>query len=111
MLRRAILTSLYNHLKVFYGIEWRREAFVDGQLSHHDIDALLAFKTDPRLDELRGALNRLEEGTYGQCLACKNDVSQELLDRDPARRFCPACEQQLAHRTVPCYGVHAPFLR
>ncbi len=107
LLRRAVLASLFDHLQEQYGIEWSREAFVDSQLSLPQIDAILAFKSDPRLDELRGALGRLESGTYGICIGCKRAISGETLGVDPARRFCPACEQRVSQRRIPEYGMHA----
>jgi DnaK suppressor protein len=93
VLRRAILVRLYDHLQDAYGVEWPRESFVGGQLSLREIDALLSFKSDPRIDELRGALDRLEEGSFGRCLACKKDIDQELLEVDPAMRLCEQCER------------------
>jgi RNA polymerase-binding transcription factor DksA len=71
--------------------------FVDGRLNLHQIDALLAFKSDPKLDELRAALDRLEHGTYGVCITCKHPISREILQRDPGRRICPHCEQGFNH--------------
>ncbi len=61
-MRRVILSSLYDQLNARYTIEWSRESFVGGHLSLPQIDAVLAFKSDPRLEELRGALSRLESG-------------------------------------------------
>jgi hypothetical protein len=94
--RRAILSSLIDHVHRHYGIEWDRDAVLTGLLTLPEIDALLAFKSDPRLDELRCALVRLEAGSYGTCCRCKRRIPQEILDADPAERFCAACEQTLA---------------
>ena len=111
VMRRAVLASLYDHMQDAYGVEWAREAFVDGQLSLSELDALLAFKSDPRIDELRGALDRLQSGTFGMCLACKGHIDQELLDADPAQRLCVPCEQLYSHILVHSYTVpQAPFM-
>ena len=111
VMRRAVLASLYDHMQDAYGVEWAREAFVDGQLSLNELDALLAFKSDPRIDELRGALDRLQCGTFGMCLACKGRIGQELLDADPAQRLCVPCEQLYSHILVHTYAVpQAPFM-
>ena len=48
------------------------EQFVQDQISDREIDALLAFKSDARIDELRSALNRLEAGSYGY-LSCMQE--------------------------------------
>jgi len=111
VMRRAVLASLYDHVQDAYGVDWSREAFVDGQLSLNELDALLAFKSDPRIDELRGALDRLQSGTFGMCLACKGRIDQELLDADPAQRLCVPCEQLYSHLFVRTYAVpQAPHM-
>jgi RNA polymerase-binding transcription factor DksA len=99
-MRRVILTSLFDHLERRFGVDWSRDTFVDGSLSLPQIDARLAYKSDPRIEELRGALGRLERGTFGKCCCCRARIDDELLDRDPARRFCAKCEQRyLQHHT------------
>ncbi len=94
VMRRAILCRLFDHLEECYGIDCTRDTFVKGQHSLPQIDAMLSFKSDPRLDELRSALGRLENGTYGICIGCKLEIRQEILDADPGRRLCPSCEKE-----------------
>jgi RNA polymerase-binding transcription factor DksA len=105
VMRRSILQCLYSHLQDAYGLEIPSEEFVQGQMSDHEIDAVLAFKSDPRIDELRGALDRLEAGSYGMCLACKDTVDQSLLDTDPTRRLCESCERLYSHILTHGLGV------
>ncbi|MER3523507.1 MAG: hypothetical protein C4326_05410 [Ignavibacteria bacterium] len=93
VMRRAILSKLVDHLREHYA-EFPGDEMVQGDLSLHDLDALLAFKSDPELEELRNALVRLEKGTYGICLSCKRSISQEVLDNDPTQRVCSMCEQK-----------------
>jgi RNA polymerase-binding transcription factor DksA len=97
VMRRAILVRLYDHLQDAYELEFSRESFVNGQLPLREIDALLSFKSDPRIEELRGALDRLEQGTFGTCIACKHDIDSELLEVDPAMRLCEQCERLYSH--------------
>jgi len=40
---------------------------------------------------LRAALARLEEGEYGWCAECGEDIAAERLARDPAIALCLAC--------------------
>jgi len=96
VMRRSILSRLFGHLEKAYDLETGREAFVNGSLGLPQIDAVLAFKSDPLIDELRSALERLEAGSYGRCTTCKAPIAQELLDEDPARRFCDQCGHFLA---------------
>jgi hypothetical protein len=98
--RCAILCRLFEHLEVAYGIDWSRDLIVKGQLSLHQIDALLAFKSDALIDELRSALDRLDSGVYGICSRCKRRISDKLLDHDPARRVCNECEEEFSHSTL-----------
>jgi hypothetical protein len=100
VLRRAILVRLYDHLLDAYGLDCPRESFVSGQLALREIDALLAFKSDPRIDELRGALERIEQGSFGTCIACKGEINQDLLVVDPAMRLCERCERLYSHMRI-----------
>lgn len=97
VMRRSILQCLYAHMQDAYGLEIPREQFVQAQMTDREIEVLLAYKSDPRIDELRSALDRLEDGSYGQCLACKGSVDQALLDADPTRRLCGPCERLYNH--------------
>jgi hypothetical protein len=99
--RRMILGRLYDHLCSEYSFAWPRELFVDADLSLHDIDATLAFKSDIFIEELRIALDRIDEGTFGACLRCREDIPLALLWADPSRRFCSVCEQECSHISVP----------
>lgn len=96
-MRRQILSLMFSRLQEVGAVEQSREAFLGGTITLHDVDALLAFKTDPKLDELRAAFERIDGGTYGLCLCCKSPISQEVLDRDPTQRMCGTCEQQFVH--------------
>ena len=106
VMRRLILSKLYDYLQDQYTVLYPRESFINGELTIHDIDALMAFKSDTRLEELRHALDRLEEGAYGICLSCKSAIAQELLDDDPTQRVCTSCEQKFIHVTSAQYFHH-----
>jgi RNA polymerase-binding transcription factor DksA len=70
-----------------------------------EIHALMAFRNDPILEELRGALSRVDNGTFGICLGCKRTMAPALLTNDPMRRFCFECEGKLNHHT---HGEFSP---
>lgn len=40
---------------------------------------------------LNAALKRLENGEYGYCLTCGEDIAQERLEVDPATTLCLSC--------------------
>ena len=98
--RRVVLEKMFDLLDRSYGIDMSREEFVGGALSHHELDAILSFKSDPQLEELHGALGRITDGTYGRCISCKGMIKAETLAADPARRMCAACEQELNRMPV-----------
>ncbi|MDE4131807.1 TraR/DksA family transcriptional regulator [Phaeobacter sp. QD34_3] len=57
-------------------------------------DEVLESLGKAELDELRqidAALARLQEGTYGFCQICGDEISSERLDLLPATPFCKAC--------------------
>ena len=100
LIRRQILSRMYDFLQDQYAIFYSRETFLNGELTIHDLDALLAFKSDSQLEELRNALDRIEDGSYGICISCKAPINQHILDRDPVQRICIECERKIFHHTT-----------
>jgi DnaK suppressor protein len=49
------------------------------------------------LRNVRGALLRVEEGSYGVCLHCEEDISQKRLHAVPWAAYCITC-QEMADR-------------
>jgi RNA polymerase-binding transcription factor DksA len=100
-MRQVILGKLYTHLEECYSISLSdnlSEGFpTEDRVSLNQIDAILAFKSDPQLDELHAAFERLEEGTFGLCLSCKKQIDDNLMDADPTRRMCARCERVYSH--------------
>ena len=54
------------------------------------VAALLA-AAEARLEELRAALRRVDEGTYGQCEICGHPIGDDRLDALPTTTTCVAC--------------------
>ena len=50
-----------------------------------------------KLREARAALSRVEDGTFGICLECEEQISPKRLAALPSAAFCVAC-QELADR-------------
>jgi RNA polymerase-binding transcription factor DksA len=93
-MRRSIVGYLVERLNAAYDLDLE---FPDGNqaidgISNQEIDALLSFRSDSKLDELRAALTRFDNGTFGICIGCKNRMDWSLLLCDPGRRVCPNCE-------------------
>lgn len=94
-MRRLVLRALVDHLEESYNMEFPAGPVFRETLTNQQVDALVAFKSDERLNSLRRALGRLEEGTFGACLSCKRTIEEYLLRRDPGRQMCRVCEQKL----------------
>lgn len=43
------------------------------------------------IEMIRAALARIEEGSYGWCVRCGNEIAPERLDVVPATPFCRDC--------------------
>ena len=50
------------------------------------------------LRNVRAALDRIEEGTFGVCLHCDEDISPKRLAAVPSTAFCIVC-QEIADRS------------
>jgi RNA polymerase-binding transcription factor DksA len=55
-----------------------------------------------------GALDRIEDGTFGKCQACGKEIPQERLDAVPYTQFCVSCERKV-EQTSPMRKGGGPF--
>jgi DnaK suppressor protein len=55
----------------------------------------LAEGLQQRLEDVRGALSRIEKGTYGKCEGCGNNIPAERLEAIPAARLCMTCKSKI----------------
>jgi RNA polymerase-binding transcription factor DksA len=92
-------------------------ASVADELSHYDQhpgdlgsetfeqekNASLLEQVDAELDAIDQALQRLEAGRYGTCLACGRPIADERLEAMPAARFCVE-DQARAEREAGASG-------
>lgn len=51
-----------------------------------------------RLQEVEGALKRIEDGSYGECLDCGGDIPRARLEAYPTARRCTQCQARREHR-------------
>jgi len=50
------------------------------------------------LREIAGAINRINQGTYGVCPECDEPISAKRLDAVPWARYCVKCQDMVAAR-------------
>jgi RNA polymerase-binding transcription factor DksA len=62
---------------------------------NQELDATLLENEAYIQDEVAGALDRLNRGTYGRCENCGRDIMRERLDALPYTRYCTRCASQL----------------
>jgi hypothetical protein len=65
-----------------------------GQLEAGELDIEVLDAIEQELADVERALERLGDGSYGQCESCGQALSDEELESSPAGRFCPT------HRTL-----------
>ena len=47
------------------------------------------------LQMVEGALNRIREGTFGECINCGNEINPKRLEAVPWTRYCIECQEKL----------------
>jgi DnaK suppressor protein len=50
------------------------------------------------VQNLRQALERIVQGTFGECAECGNDIESKRLDAVPWARYCLKCQELREHR-------------
>lgn len=60
-------------------------------LSNDEVVVALDRKTRERIEALRGALSRIDDGTFGECVDCGKDIAPARLLAVPATRLCIKC--------------------
>src|SRR5271169_969545 len=47
------------------------------------------------LQMVEGALDRIREGSFGQCISCGEEINSKRLEAVPWTRHCIACQEKL----------------
>ena len=61
--------------------------------SDASIEELISEKQQKELEEIDYALKKIEEGTYGICEMCEEEISIERLKVKPQARYCIVCRE------------------
>ena len=70
-----------------------------GRLSRMDaiqqqaMDNAIEARRQNNLQRIEAALRRLDEGHYGYCLKCGDEIAAERLSIDPATPLCASCAE------------------
>jgi DnaK suppressor protein len=52
------------------------------------------------LQMVEGALSRIHEGSFGQCISCGRDINPKRLEAVPWTRHCIECQEKLEQGTL-----------
>ncbi|HOJ33076.1 MAG TPA: TraR/DksA C4-type zinc finger protein [Candidatus Hydrogenedentes bacterium] len=63
--------------------------------NEREVALRLAGDEAERLREVAEALERIKDGTYGECLGCKEPIPKKRLEAFPAAKYCVACKSKL----------------
>ena len=69
---------------------------VDELLKH--VNARIIGNRSEEIDDIDSALNKLEEGTYGICEECGDDIPIKRLEAVPAALYCGPCQNEIDRR-------------
>ena len=69
---------------------------VDELLKH--VNARIIGNRSEEIDDIDSALNKLEEGTYGVCEECGDDIQIKRLEAVPSALYCVLCQNEIDRR-------------
>jgi len=80
--------------RTLYGGDFESLVTAAQLASQHETDELLRRRLERRLDELAHVQRRLEQGSYGTCEQCGEEIPQERLQAMPDSVMCVSCQRQ-----------------
>ena len=69
----------------------QHEARLDTDVDPNDIAALVQRRSERARAEILGALGRMEDGTFGSCVRCGEDIPLDRLTAVPHTPHCTGC--------------------
>ena len=95
--RRELLNSVHEKIRDARAEGNERDVLDQGESSEVDIQediefALIQMKSET-LNKVDAALRRLEEGTYGDCFECGDEIAEARLRALPFAVRCKDCEE------------------
>ena len=62
------------------------------EIEQIDDNDSVAAEYSTRLIDIDSALEKIEDGNYGECERCHKDISEDILRIDPESRLCKDCK-------------------
>ena len=63
-----------------------------------DVAISQAARDTRELDDIGGALKRIDDGSYGECIDCGEDIPRPRLEANPSAARCIPCQEKLEAR-------------
>ncbi len=64
------------------------ELDLDNRNEEYEVDSAVSDALAPGLKEIENALQKIQNGTYGNCETCDQPISEERLMANPSARTC-----------------------
>jgi RNA polymerase-binding protein DksA len=97
----AAIDNLHNEHPGSISDETGEDAVYDNHLADtatetydRELDYSLEENSEHVLAEIDAALKRIDNGTYGQCTNCGNQIPEERLEARPYATLCIGCQRQ-----------------
>ncbi len=69
-------------------------ADLGSELYSVEMNMALKVHEQSKLNDINKALEKIENGTYGKCEKCKQEISYERLEALPSAKYCMNCEKE-----------------
>lgn len=63
-------------------------------LGSSEVESSIVRSDDALVKKIELALRRIEDGSYGRCLGCGQDISPARLEAKPSVSLCTACQEE-----------------
>lgn len=61
------------------------------EIEGYETNAGILKSLEIQMNAVKGALRRMEEGTYGTCSSCGKQIEEDRLEANPSAETCKAC--------------------
>ncbi len=103
---RATLLALRSEVMANLGMKFDAIASIgrvneedQAQMSHDEFLHLRLNSLDySKYRDVEAALTRLEDGAYGVCLACEEEIPAKRLKAIPYAKYCVGCQESVAEQ-------------
>ena len=99
LLRKAelerILFNLSNEIRDLSKCDVKEDGDFAAASMDSDRDYQLYLNQKKELEEIKEALKKIEEGTYGICEMCEEPINEERLKIKPHAKYCIICREMI----------------